>query len=378
MFQLVCLSSCFLKECRSLLVMCCGPLCRCRMLHIVVIMGCVFTFHVVMQGQVIWQELLHVEDPHLRPIAKALFHTVLSSKAPSTIKKYLYAFNRWKKWSDNFASIPTFPVQSSHLTLYLQHLAGTTQSRASVEEAVYAITWIHEMAGLTSPAANPFVQTVLSGLRRSLSQPVAKKEPISPGMLEAMVKACGAQPSLGDLRLLAACLLSFAAFLRYDEVSQLRCTDVSFYPTYLELKIRSSKTDQYRQGDTVLVARSDKVTCPVSMLEKYMQEGGLSTNSSGTLFRPLTNDGKGLRPGGSLSYSRLRELLLGRLQSLGFSTMDFGVHSLRSGGASAAAQAGVPDRLFKRHGRWRSETAKDGYVKDSVHSRLRVSQNLGI
>ena len=229
-----------------------------------------------------------------RPIAKTLFHTVLSSKAPSTIKKYLYAFNRWKKWSDDFAFIPAFPVQSSHLTLYLQYLAGTTQSHASVEEAVYAITWIHEMTGLTFPAANPFVQTVLSGLCCSLAQPVVKKEPITPGMLEAMVEACGAQPSLGDLRILAACLLSFAAFLRYDVVSQLHCSDVSFYPTYLKLKIHSSKTGQYRQG-------SDKVTCPVLMLEKYIKEGGLSTKSSGTLFRPLTNDVKSLCPGGSLS-----------------------------------------------------------------------------
>ena len=39
-----------------------------------------------------------------------------------------------------------------------------------------------------------------------------------------------------------------------------------------------------------------------------------------------------------------------------------GTHSLRSGGASAAANAGVPDRLFKRHGRWLSDSAKDGYV----------------
>ena len=33
---------------------------------------------------------------------------------------------------------------------------------------------------------------------------------------------------------------------------------------------------------------------------------------------------------------------------------------------------------FKRHGRWRSETAKDGYVKDSLSSRLQVSCNIGL
>ena len=46
------------------------------------------------------------------------------------------------------------------------------------------------------------------------------------------------------------------------------------------------------------------------------------------------------------------------------------------GGASAAANAGVPDRMFKRHGRWRCENAKDGYVKDSLKDWLSVSQHL--
>ena len=41
----------------------------------------------------------------------------------------------------------------------------------------------------------------------------------------------------------------------------------------------------------------------------------------------------------------------------------FGLHSLRAGGASAAANAGVPNWMFKRHGRWHSENGKDGYVK---------------
>ena len=34
------------------------------------------------------------------------------------------------------------------------------------------------------------------------------------------------------------------------------------------------------------------------------------------------------------------------------------VHSLRSGGATAAANAGVKDRMFKRHGRWVIENAR--------------------
>ena len=74
----------------------------------------------------------------------------------------------------------------------------------------------------------------------------------------------------------------------------------------------------------------------------------------------------------------MRELLLAKLSQLGYDPKLFSLHSLRSGGASVAADAGVADRLLKRHGRWRSEAAKDGYVKDSVLSLLSVTKSLDL
>ena len=53
------------------------------------------------------------------------------------------------------------------------------------------------------------------------------------------------------------------------------------------------------------------------------------------------------------------------------------LHSLRSGGTSAAANRGISDRMLKHHGRWVSD-AVSGYVKDSVEERLKVSLSLGI
>ena len=41
-----------------------------------------------------------------------------------------------------------------------------------------------------------------------------------------------------------------------------------------------------------------------------------------------------------------------------------------SGGATAAANLNGLDRLFKVHGRWKSNSAKDGCVCDKVDSRL--------
>ena len=39
------------------------------------------------------------------------------------------------------------------------------------------------------------------------------------------------------------------------------------------IKIQYSKTDQWRQGDEVLVARTANKTCPVALLEHYMSTG---------------------------------------------------------------------------------------------------------
>ena len=49
--------------------------------------------------------------------------------------------------------------------------------------------------------------------------------------------------------------------------------------------------------------------------------------------------------------------MLCAFEAIGISSRDYGLHILRAGGASAAANAQVADRLFKRHGRWNSETA---------------------
>ena len=109
----------------------------------------------------------------------------------------------------------------------------------------------------------------------------------------------------------------------------------------------------------------------------YLQKAGIPSESDCYIFRAITfckkNNCYRLRNSGPLSYTRARELLLSALESLGIDK-----HSLRSGGATAAANAGVNARLFKKHGRWRSENAKDGYVKEDLKSLLSVSKSLGI
>ena len=111
----------------------------------------------------VWPLLSNLEDPELRRLAKALPATVLKCKADSTTKKYLGAFQRWKTWAETRRGVPSFPVQEIHLVLYLQHLSESIQSKSAVEEAVHAVSWLHQMAGLPSIAGSPIVQATLGG-----------------------------------------------------------------------------------------------------------------------------------------------------------------------------------------------------------------------
>ncbi|KAL5517290.1 hypothetical protein EMCRGX_G002814 [Ephydatia muelleri] len=108
--------------------------------------------------------LKNLEDPELQRIAQSLPATVLRSRADSTTKKYVGAYQRWKTWAEARHEVPAFPVQAVHLALYLRHLSESVQSKAAVEEAVHALSWLHEVAGLEPVSSVPIVQATLSGL----------------------------------------------------------------------------------------------------------------------------------------------------------------------------------------------------------------------
>ena len=84
--------------------------------------------------------------------------------------------------------------------------------------------------------------------------------------------------------------------------------------------------------------------------------------------------------GKGLSYSRCREIFKDCLKGLGYDEKKYGLHSLRSGGATAALtnNPNLSERLLKLHGRWKSDIAKDTYILEQTQNRLSVTCNLGL
>ena len=322
-----------------------------------------------------------IDDPELKELAESLPAIALQSKAPATVKKYAGGFSRWKRWAKSKPGVEAFPAKPFQFALYLAFLIQSSKTSAPVEEAVNSLSWAHQLAVVEDPTDHPLVKQVLAGAKRILAHRTIKKEPITPEILRRLYDTFVTPTAqLPIIRTMTICLLGYAGFFRFNELASIRECDIAFYDEHVEVFIESSKTDQFREGAWVPIARTHSDICPVAMLEHYFRLGDIKGDADKLLFRGLTSTKHGyrLRPSGGISYTRVRELVLEKLQEIGLDPKMFGLHSLRAGGASAAANAGIPDRWFKWHGRWLSENAKDGYIKDKLEDRLRVTRNLGL
>ena len=80
-----------------------------------------------------------------------------------------------------------------------------------------------------------------------------------------------------------------------------------------------------------------------------------------------------------IAYTSCREILRNSLKQLGFNPDDYGLHSLRSGGITSVIRNNcnsVSERLLRVHGRWKTDAAKDMYVKESLDNRLQETKFL--
>ena len=98
-------------------------------------------------GTGVWRTLKDMQDPENKGLVTSLRSTVLASRTPATVNKYLGAFLRWKHWANAHREVAVFPVKGTEFALYLQHLGDTTGSKSAVEEAVHSVGWVHELAG---------------------------------------------------------------------------------------------------------------------------------------------------------------------------------------------------------------------------------------
>ena len=320
-----------------------------------------------------------VTDCSFEKLATSMAGYLVKSRSENTVRKYFHYFQKWEKFvtEKGGQALPASPIL---ISLYLTDLLDKKCSFHVVSTTVYSIKWAHSLRNLQDPTDNLFVKNLLESAKQTARKEVNRKSPVTSQMLIELCDKYIESTDILVVRDLCMILLGYSGFLRYEEIRNLRCTDITFHDDFFSLCISKSKTDQYRYGSEVVVSKGLTFACPFLMLQRYLSLSAQSVKSNCYLFRPcFRSKGKSLliykdKP---LRYTRAKECLVARLKEVAFD-LNLGLHFLRAGGVTYAANSGVNDHCWKRHGRWKSDKSKDMYAAVSLDQRLAVSRELDL
>ena len=308
-------------------------------------------------------------------MAEQLPQFLARSRAPRTVAKYQQEVSRWEAWAESH-KIGAYPAAPFHVVLYIMHRTQKAASPASVTGAVYGVAWAHHMRGLPNPAEEQLVKNALQSAKRQLARTPDRKKPITKSVIKRIFQCLQHESSLSDLQTATFIVLGYAGFFRWDDLHSIYADEIEFRSDYMVVFLESRKNDQLREGSWVVISRwGQGPLCPVARTKKLLKKGRHTGHAK--LFGKVTKAKSGqkyLR--GEMTYTRAREVVKEALARAGEDQEKYGLHSLRSGGVSDAAAAGVPDRLIRRHGGWRSETAALAYFKETLPNLMVVTKAL--
>jgi len=258
--------------------------------------------------------------------------------AANTRRAYRADWRDFSAWCDrnHRAALPALPET---VAVYLAAQAGHRKT-STIGRRLSAIAQAHKTAGLDSPTGEAAVRQVLAGIRRRHGTRQVGKEAAVTADVRAMVGTL--EGSLPGRRYRALLLLGFAGAFRRSELVALDAGDVARTRDGLVVMVRRGKTDQEGAGREVGIPYgSTPATCPVRAVGDWLELSGIA---EGALFRPIDRHGN-LRPT-RLTDQSVALVVKRAATAAGLNSRIYAGHSLRSGLATAAAQAGVSERAI--------------------------------
>lgn len=242
-----------------------------------------------------------------------------------------------------------------------------------------AIKWIHSfIPGINhynNPMNDEFLAKILSASKRRAANLKRSKSPILGHHICEMID----NSNLNNLLELRDCLvvaLAYCLLLRHDEFSHLVLNHFEECPQGLKILIPKSKTDKYRNGNHVLLGKSQNPISPFMLFKKYISMIEPKIGDNHFLFHPLKKSKDQFSSENKiLSYTSFNEIVKRLVIKIGLDPSLYGTHSLRSGGATALAPS-VTEHELLVSGRWSDSRSIRCYIEMSDHSRFAISQNL--
>lgn len=267
----------------------------------------------------------------------------VNSKSMSTVETY----NRYlTSYSNTMQMIPDapppFPIDEHKIRGFLHYKINVSEKPIQYSTFKLFISsfsyYFISNKQLDVTKNEDFLNYVKSVQRKLGTSNKMSKKPIPP---EYMIKISEIieKNNFEDVKFYTAISLSYYGFLRYSEVSSLQMKNIFIEENGISIEILKSKNDPMGSGTMCYIARNDKPhnpykwCCLLFSMKKFNCDDYLFNYNNRSFTR------------------KLRYLLL----KIGINdTTKFSSHSLRKGGANAAAKKGIQDNVIQRHGRWKS------------------------
>ncbi|MFE5327207.1 hypothetical protein ACFRCG_12560 [Embleya sp. NPDC056575] len=286
---------------------------------------------------------------------------VLRGRSGETVRAYTRDWEAFELWcatardrSGRPAPRVALPTTWATLAAYVTHLVIADYAPSTIRRAMYAVCARHRADGVPIPDTTTARKVIDDHQRERADRGLAKRKapPLRVEALRAAVATCDTD-TLAGLRDRVILVLGFALMGRRSEIVALDLDDVSVEERGLLVRILSSKTDRKAEGVVVAIPRGRHLDVdPVRAVSAWctaLAERGVTT---GRLVRSI---GKGASPsiGASLSDHHANRIVRKRAVLAAVPSAHLvTTHSLRSGGATAAADGGASVHDIAVHGRW--------------------------
>lgn len=248
---------------------------------------------------------------------------------------------------------------------------------STLERRLTTISRAHNTGCFPFDRKHPTIQATWKGIKNTHRVAQTRKDPILIEDLREMIEQIpiekNSRPILRGMRDRAILLIGFSGAFRRSELAEIQHEDLKFTREGIIINLKRSKTDQIGEGrDIAIPYGSNPVTCPVRTLQDWLAKAKIN---NGPLFRAINKHGqvasKAISHHAIAIMIKDNPFLIGRSES-------FSGHSLRSGFATTAALAGVPEyQIMRQTGHKKSDTIKK-YIRISSVWKENAASKIGL
>ena len=154
----------------------------------------------------------------------------------------------------------------------------------------YAIKYFNEFFTGGRELGSHFITKVLEGIKRLSGYTENPKSPLSSSDLKrAFQYLGGVEMNLTNSRLMMILVLSFIGFLRFSELSNLKRSDFILHNIHMSIFTEKSKSDIYRKGHWLHLAKLNSNLCPLDLTKTYFVLAGIDKQCDKYIFRGIEN-----------------------------------------------------------------------------------------